>query len=272
MLAYMRQDQDSAHTSPGTSRLSAVRGERMTWVTWRQYRYQGMVAAALFAAVAVVLILTGLHAAWVWHSALTQCTRNGTCGSLTGSGLSLGSPLAVTLVLATAAVPVLPGPLWGAPAVAHELETGTHQLAWTQGISRRRWPMVRTGWLLLAAAVLAGRSRPSSPGGRGRLTRCTQRPSRSTTSTSPASCPPPMRSSPWPSASAPDAAAPHPARTGSHPGRLRRRPGIHRHVAPRALHDTGHRVLQAHGTFHPGRVVPASQAGLRWPGRQACGA
>ena len=31
----------------------------MTWVTWRQYRYQGMFAAALFAAVAVVLILTG---------------------------------------------------------------------------------------------------------------------------------------------------------------------------------------------------------------------
>ena len=128
----------------------------MTWVTWRQYRYQGMFAAALFAAVAVVLILTGLHAAWVWHSALNQCTRNGTCRSLTGSGLSLGSPLALTLVLATAAVPLLPGLLWGAPAVAHELETGTHQLAWTQGISRRRWLMVRTGWLLLAAAVLAG--------------------------------------------------------------------------------------------------------------------
>jgi hypothetical protein len=128
----------------------------MTWVTWRQYRYQAMIAAALFAAVAVVLILTGLHAAWVWNSALTQCARNGTCGSLTASGLSLGSPLVVTLALATAAVPLLPGLLWGAPAVAHELETGTHQLAWTQGITRRHWLMVRTGWLLLATTVLAG--------------------------------------------------------------------------------------------------------------------
>jgi hypothetical protein len=128
----------------------------MTWVTWRQYRYQGMLAAALFAVVAVVLIMTGLHAVWAWHSALTECTRNGTCGSLAGSGLSLASPLAVTLVLATAAVPLLPGLLWGAPAVSHELETGTHQLAWTQGITRRRWLAVRTGWLLLAAALLAG--------------------------------------------------------------------------------------------------------------------
>jgi hypothetical protein len=128
----------------------------MTWVTWHQYRYQGMLAAALFAVVAVVLIMTGLHAVWAWHSALTECTRNGTCGSLAGSGLSLASPPFVTLALATAAVPLLPGLLWGAPAVAHELETGTHQLAWTQGITRRRWLAVRTGWLLLAAAVLAG--------------------------------------------------------------------------------------------------------------------
>jgi hypothetical protein len=40
--------------------------------------------------------------------------------------------------------------------VAHELETGTNQFAWTQSITRRRWFLVRTGWLLLAAAVIAG--------------------------------------------------------------------------------------------------------------------
>jgi hypothetical protein len=40
--------------------------------------------------------------------------------------------------------------------MAHELETGTNQFAWTQSITRRRWLVVRTGWLLLAAAVLAG--------------------------------------------------------------------------------------------------------------------
>ena len=128
----------------------------MTWVTWRQYRYQGALAAALFAVLAVVLLATGLHAAHVWHSALTGCARNGTCASLAGSGLSLSSPAFLTLVVATSAVPLLPGLFWGAPMVAGELESGTHQFAWTQSITRRRWLAVRAGWLLLAAAVLAG--------------------------------------------------------------------------------------------------------------------
>jgi ABC-type transport system involved in multi-copper enzyme maturation permease subunit len=128
----------------------------MTWVTWQQYRYQAACAAALLAALAVVLLITGLHAAAVWHSALTQCATNNSCASLAGSNLSLGNPIIATLVVATSAVPVLPGLLWGAPTVASELETGTNQFAWTQSITRRRWLAVRAGWLLLAAAVLAG--------------------------------------------------------------------------------------------------------------------
>ncbi|MGD0684307.1 MAG: hypothetical protein ABSA03_04240 [Streptosporangiaceae bacterium] len=128
----------------------------MTWVTWRQYRYQGALAAALLAALAVLLLITGLHAAQVWHSALAGCARDGSCASLAGSNLSLGSSTIATLVVATSAVPLLPGLFWGAPMVASELETGTNQFAWTQSITRRRWLAVRTGWLLLAAAALAG--------------------------------------------------------------------------------------------------------------------
>ena len=123
----------------------------MTWVTWRQYRYQGALAAALFAALAVVLLITGLHVAQMWHSELAGCLKHNSCGSL-----SLNSPTLTTLVVGTSAVPLLPGLFWGAPMVAHELETGTNQFAWTQSITRRRWLVVRTGWLLLAAAVLAG--------------------------------------------------------------------------------------------------------------------
>jgi hypothetical protein len=128
----------------------------MTWVTWQQYRYQAAFAAVLLAALAVVLLITGLHAAAVWHSALAHCAADNSCASLVGSNLSLGNPRIAMLVIATSAVPVLPGLVWGAPAVASELETGTNQFAWTQSITRRRWLAVRAGWLLLAAAVLAG--------------------------------------------------------------------------------------------------------------------
>jgi hypothetical protein len=123
----------------------------VTWVTWRQYRHQGALTAALFAALAVVLLITGLHLAQEWHSALAGCVKHNSCGNL-----SLQSPTLTTLVVGTAAVPLLLGLFWGAPMVAHELETGTNQFAWTQSITRRRWLAVRASWLLLAAAVLAG--------------------------------------------------------------------------------------------------------------------
>jgi hypothetical protein len=124
----------------------------MTWVTWRQYRYQGALAAALFAVLGVVLLITGLHAAQVWHSALAAgCMKDNSCGNL-----SLNNPAFTTLVLATSAVPLLPGLFWGAPAMAQELEAGTNQFAWTQSITRRHWLAVKAGWLLLGAAVLAG--------------------------------------------------------------------------------------------------------------------
>jgi hypothetical protein len=56
----------------------------MTWDTWQQHRYQAAFAAALLAALAVVLLITGLHAAAVWHSALTQCaTSNSWTQSIT---------------------------------------------------------------------------------------------------------------------------------------------------------------------------------------------
>jgi hypothetical protein len=123
----------------------------MTWLTWRQFRYQGALAVALLAALAVVLLISGLHAAQVWHSALAGCMKDNSCGNL-----SLSNPAFMTLVIETSAVPLLPGLFWGAPTVAHELETGTNQFAWTQSITRRHWLAVKASWLLLAAAVLAG--------------------------------------------------------------------------------------------------------------------
>jgi hypothetical protein len=111
----------------------------MTWVVWRQYRSQGAIALALLAAFAAVELTTGFQMAAAWHS-----------GNLIVG--KLGNDLRVLSVL----VPVIIGMLLGAPLVAHEAETGTTNFAWTQGITRGRWLLVKAGWLLLAAAVCGG--------------------------------------------------------------------------------------------------------------------
>ncbi len=127
----------------------------MTWVVWRQYRAQAAIIAALLAAFAALMLVTGLQVASQWHSALTACAASRSCGNLS-STLFLGSHAVGFLVIMTLGVPAVLGMLLGAPLLAHEFETGTSQYALTQSITRRRWLALKTGWLLLAAAMLGG--------------------------------------------------------------------------------------------------------------------
>ena len=123
----------------------------MTWLVWRQYRWQAAIAALLLAAFATALIVTGLQMASQWHSLLTTCTNSSGCGTV-----SLGGTVGHDLVVLSLAAPVILGFLWGAPLVAHELETGTVNFAWAQSITKTRWLTAKAGWLLLAAAVWGG--------------------------------------------------------------------------------------------------------------------
>jgi hypothetical protein len=50
-------------------------------------------------------------------------------------------------------LPVLLGAFWGAPLIGRELETGTHRLAWVQGVTRTRWLAVKLA--VIGAAALA---------------------------------------------------------------------------------------------------------------------
>ena len=127
----------------------------MSWLTWRVYRAQAAVAALLVAALAALLLVTGLQMAAQWHSALAECTPLHNCGNLSNT-LFLGSHAVGFLVILTLGVPAVLGMLCGAPLAAHEFETGTSQFAWTQSITRRRWLAVKAGWLLLGAAVVSG--------------------------------------------------------------------------------------------------------------------
>jgi hypothetical protein len=127
----------------------------MTWLVWRQHRNQAYLAAAAFAAFAVLLLVTGRQMASQYHSALTLCAASHTCGNLANT-LTLGTPVLFLLVTLTLVVPCLLGVFWGGPLVARELETGTIQFAWMQSITRRRWLTVKVGWALLAAAAWGG--------------------------------------------------------------------------------------------------------------------
>ena len=127
----------------------------MTWLVWRQHRAQFSVGAALLAALAVLLLITGLQMASQYHSAVAACTASHSCANLAGS-LFLGSHAVGFLVIMTLGAPVLVGLFWGAPLVAAELESGTSQFAWMQSITRKRWLVVKAGWMLLAAAVWGG--------------------------------------------------------------------------------------------------------------------
>jgi len=126
----------------------------MTWLVWRQHRAQFFVGAALLAAFAVLIVITGVQVANQYHAAQMACAAGQGCRQL--GGLFLGSHAVGFLVISTLGAPVLVGLFYGAPLVAAEAEAGTTQFAWMQSVTRRRWLAVKIGWMLLAAAVWGG--------------------------------------------------------------------------------------------------------------------
>jgi hypothetical protein len=126
----------------------------MTWLVWRQYRAQGAIAFALLAAFAAMTLVGGFKVASHWHSMLAACSGHSACLQQQPP-LVTGTVVDALLVLGLI-VPGVLGTLWGAPLVAHELESRTSDFAWAQSITRTRWLAVKVGWLLLAAAACGG--------------------------------------------------------------------------------------------------------------------
>jgi hypothetical protein len=125
----------------------------MTWLVWRQYRTQGAIASVLLAAAAAVILVDGFQVASHWHSILVTCAGNSACLSQQGP---LVNGVVSDLPYLSLILPVVLGMLWGAPLVAHEIETRTSDFVWAQSVTRTRWLVVKTGWLLLAAAACGG--------------------------------------------------------------------------------------------------------------------
>ena len=123
----------------------------MNHLVWRLHRSQVSLAGVALAALTVLLLITGLVMAHDLHGFLASCAAARSCGS--ASQLFAGDSAVTSLVNATMAVPLLFGLFWGAPLLAREFEDGTHSLAWTQGVTRRRWLSRNVLWALAAAVV-----------------------------------------------------------------------------------------------------------------------
>ncbi len=118
----------------------------MLWLTWRQHRAQVLATVALLAVLGAFLLLHGLGTA----STATGVARDRLEDVLRGRFEPVYTYLSWMPI-----VPLLIGVFWGAPVLAREFERGTHRLAWTQSVTRRRWLTAKLGWLGLAV-TLAG--------------------------------------------------------------------------------------------------------------------
>ena len=131
----------------------------MTWVTWRQHRQEALWA----------LVFTALLGGCVAYVAWQLSVASGNCPRIVGSSTCLsGDPLgqiAQSLVrfnlftYGLVMLPALAGAFIGAPLVAREIENGTQHLAWTQGVTRVRWLLVKLVLVvvpLVAAGALVG--------------------------------------------------------------------------------------------------------------------
>jgi len=125
----------------------------MNWLIWRLHRKQFAFAALALVIVSAVAIPTGVHISNAYHQALATCSQTATCDNL-GSILFQGDgALFDGMALLPVAVPFLLGLFWGVPLIAKEYEEGTNKLAWTQGVTRKRWLTTNILWMLAAAAV-----------------------------------------------------------------------------------------------------------------------
>ena len=121
----------------------------MIWLTWRQFRVQFLVIAAVVLAAGVVLAATGPGLADDYRQLTDRFIDSLKFQRLNPALYQLGQILLY-------AVPPVIGAFWGAPLIARELETGTHRLVWGQSISRRRWLATKVGIGGLAAVGLTG--------------------------------------------------------------------------------------------------------------------
>jgi hypothetical protein len=130
----------------------------MIWLTWRQHRIEGLgtalVVALVVGAVGSLVVAAQPLLEQIRH--VCPIVADDSCGRALIAFQSRFGVFQQPLYLAFLVLPALPGFFIGAPLLAREFEQGTDQMVWTQGITRRRWLLVKLAVLASATAVMAG--------------------------------------------------------------------------------------------------------------------
>ncbi len=124
----------------------------MSYVIWRLHRTHVLVVSASLAALATLLVITGVNMAHTYDAAVASCGAAHSCDQLP-TILFHNDGALLDLVAGTMILPALLGVLWGAPLIAGELESGTKDLIWTQSITRRHWTATNIGWAIAIATL-----------------------------------------------------------------------------------------------------------------------
>lgn len=132
----------------------------MIWLTLRQHRNELVIVGGVIVALAILLIISGV----AMHQDFDQlgvgaCLRNAearpACGDVINAFTTTYDPWRVTISWLNL-LPMLYGVLIGVPLVGREFEQRTNFLAWTQGITKRRWLLAKIGIALAVTLVFTG--------------------------------------------------------------------------------------------------------------------
>jgi hypothetical protein len=139
----------------------------MTWLTWRQHRFEALGTALVVLPFLLAVIGLLIAVQPVLDQIRHACPSFGDACQIASQPYDDRFATLHQLIEAVLiGLPILPGLFIGAPLIARELEQGTEQLVWSQGITRRRWLFAKLaivgGATLIAAIVVAVAGQASS--------------------------------------------------------------------------------------------------------------
>jgi ABC-type transport system involved in multi-copper enzyme maturation permease subunit len=130
----------------------------MTWLAWRQFRGQAIIALAVLVVFSAYLVIAGYVIRHSYNTDVLGCLATDGCTRSDAERTFVQTHAALVIIpgILLLVLPGIVGVFWGAPLVAREYEAGTQRLAWTQSVTRRRWLVLKLAVVSLAAVVVIG--------------------------------------------------------------------------------------------------------------------